>query len=298
MPTFRRVAFIGFGEAGPAFATHLLAEGSFVVAYDILSDDPDEAPAQRRKTEALGAELGDSAAAAARGAELVISTVTADQTVAAARSAAAGLGPGQIYLDLNSTSPARKREAAALIEASGASFVEGVAMDTVPLYGHRVPLLLAGAEASALATRLNGLDMRVEAVGGDIGRASSIKMLRSVLIKGMEALFVEAMLGAGRLGVQDRVIASLQTTLPGMDWQRLIGYHLSRVALHGRRRAAEMDAVAETLSELGVEPLMAEATARRQRGVVALDLATVYAGVESPTVAQFIDAAAAAEASR
>jgi len=296
---YAKVAFIGFGEAGPVFGRALLDAGvAQVTAYDILTDDRATAPAQRDKCAALGVDCAADPAEAVTGAELVISTVTADQTVAAAERAAPHLRAGQVYLDLNSTSPAEKRRAADAVGRSGAEFVEGVAMDTVPNCGARVPLLVSGCVAETLAARLDRLGLRVESLGGTLGMASSAKMLRSVLMKGMAALLAESVLAASALGLERRVLASMSETFPGLNWEEVAGYYLGRSAVHGTRQAAEMRAAAETVRSLGVEPLATEATAARLQWSSDLGLAVHYRGDAVPTVETYIAAVAAAKAAR
>jgi len=292
---FTKIAVLGFGEAGPVFAAAFIDAGiAEVSAYDILLDDPASAARQRAKTEALGVVAAADTGTAVNGADLILSTVTADQTVLAAKAAAPYLQAEQSYLDLNSTSPRIKAEAAAAVEASGAAFVEGAAMDTVPNFGAKVPILIAGATAAALAVRLNALGMQVECAGPALGAASTAKMLRSVLIKGLAALFAESMLAAGKLGLQERIIASLGVTFPGLDWQQVIGYYLSRSGLHAKRQAAEMRASAETVDDLGVEPIMTNAIAARLQWAADLDLAAFYETGEAPSVEDYLNAVAAA----
>src|SRR3546814_10496637 len=112
-------------------------------------------------------------------------------------------------------------------------------MDTVPGRGHRGPMLLAGPGAAEAAERLAPLGMRVEVVGDTVGQASTIKMSRSVFMKGVESILCESLVAADRAGVADRVLASIQATFPGLDWRALATYHMGRMALHGRRRAIE-----------------------------------------------------------
>ncbi len=293
---FDKVAVIGFGEAGPIFAKAFLDAGATrVSAYDILMDDPATEAAQRAKTEALGIVPAATSEQAVAGAALVLSTVTADQTVAAAERAATAMAPGQIYLDLNSTSPRVKREAARAIEAAGASFIEGVAMDTVPNFGARVPLLISGPGADALAGELEAIGLNVECAGPALGQASSAKMLRSVLIKGFAALFAESMLAAGKLGLEGRIVDSLGITFPGLDWRAVIAHYLGRSAVHAKRQAAEMHASAETVEDLGVEPIMARAIAARLDLAASLDLASHYEVRKNPEIDDYLRAAEAAE---
>lgn len=257
--------FIGFGEAAQHVARGLLAAGAGPIqTYDILFDKPGDAGERLRKRAAeVGVTARASHAEAVTGSDVVISAVTAASSSDAARAAAAGLRAGQFYMDINSTSPAVKRGNAEAVARSGAQFVEAAVMESIPPHGHKTPMLLAGAPAQQLVDLLRPLGMQVEAVGDTIGQASSIKMFRSVIIKGMEALMLESLYAAAEMGVTDRVLASLAGTYPGMDWPKAVDYLVGRTAQHGARRVAEMREVARTLRDMGHESLMAEATANR-----------------------------------
>ena len=258
-----RIAFIGFGEAGQSIVGGLVAAGAEVVAaHDILFPDNERGARLRAAAEKLAIVAAFTPDEAVAGADIVFSTVTTDQSVVAARQVAPHLAPGQVYLDLNSTSPGCKRSVAALVEASGAEFVEAAVMAVVPPHRHKVPLLLAGAGAAALAERLRPLGMDVQVAGENIGDASAIKMIRSVVMKGLDAILVESMLAANRLGVEEQVLESLDGSFPGLDWRKAADYFLSRVAMHAGRRGAEMDEVTDTLNEIGVAPNMAMASGK------------------------------------
>lgn len=257
------LAFIGFGEAGQSIATGLLGAGAKVAAaYDILFPDAERGASLRDAAGRLGVVAAKNAADAVGGADIVLSAVTSDQTVIAAGNAAPHLSAGQVYMDINSASPGMKREAAALVEGVGAHFVEAAVMATVPPYGHKVPMLLAGDKAGELAGMLRPFGMDVEPVGTQIGQASGVKMCRSVMVKGLEALFIECLGTAHRLGVEERVLDSLYESFPGFDWRKYAGYHLSRAAIHAKRRAAEMREATDTVAEAGLEPWMAAATSK------------------------------------
>ncbi len=259
-----RIALIGFGEVGSLFAKELTATGRHTIStYDILFDGP---PGKDMKDKARGlmAEPSPSAAEAAKGALVVISAVTATSARDVAEEAGGYLKPGQFFLDLNSVSPETKRTDEKAVARSGAAYVEAAVMAPVAPYGIKVPMLLGGKNAKALAALLAPSGMVLNAVSEQVGQASAIKMCRSVFIKGIEALAVEGFLAARRYGVEDRVIASLDETFPRFDWEKQAGYMISRVLQHGRRRAAEMRESAETVANAGIEPLMTEATAKRQ----------------------------------
>jgi 3-hydroxyisobutyrate dehydrogenase-like beta-hydroxyacid dehydrogenase len=263
--TLRRIAMVGFGEAGSILGEELAAADREVVTYDILLDAPASRAAMLEKARRAGVHTADSLNAAVEDADLVISAVTAASSAAVAQGAGKAMRAGQIFLDINSCAPATKRSNAEAVQSSGADYVEAAVMAPVPPQRLKVPMLLGGRRATELEPVLRALGMNATFIAAEIGVASAVKMCRSVLIKGLEALAVESMLAARRFGAEKEVLASLQGTFPQMGWQdKLPDYLISRVAEHGRRRAAEMREVAHTLEEVGIEPTMARATAARQ----------------------------------
>ena len=213
---------------------------------------------------ASGVRCANSAADAVRDADIVISAVTAASSVEAAQSVKAHLAGKPFFLDINSVSPGRKQETAKLL-GDAARYVDVAVLAPIYPARHQTPMLLAGPHAEAVAPTLAALGMRVSMAGAEIGAAAAIKMVRSVMIKGIEALTLECFLAAARAGVIDEVAASMKNNYPGLDWAKIVPYNLERMASHGERRAAEMEEVADTLRELGVEPLMTSATVKRQR---------------------------------
>ena len=265
----RHVTLIGFGEAGSILGADLVSAGCDVSMYDILLDDVKTSAAMRARAEQVHVQVHDSFAAATSGADLIVSAVTASSSGDVATLAGKHLRAGQIFLDINSVSPGKKQSSCRAVEASGADYVESAVMAPVPPYRLKVPMLLGGRRAESLVVQLARLGMNAQAISEEIGVASAVKMCRSVVIKGMEALAVESMRAARRFGAEKPVLASLNETFPGMGWDKdLPDYLISRVAEHGRRRAAEMREVARTLEDAGLEPTMASATARLQDALV------------------------------
>jgi len=258
-----RLCFIGFGEAGQALASGLQEAGvKTIAAWDILF--PETAGERLREAAAkLGVRQAASAADAVAGADIVIAAVTAASSLEAAAAAKPHLTANQFYLDINSVSPGRKQETGKLLH-DVARYVDVAVMAPVHPARHRTPVLLAGEYAEAVEPVLRGLDMKASIAGSEIGAAAAIKMVRSVMIKGVEALCVECFLAASRAGVEDQIVASLSHTYPGIDWPKVVAYNLERMANHGDRRAHEMEQVADTLRELGIEPLMTTGTIARQ----------------------------------
>jgi 3-hydroxyisobutyrate dehydrogenase-like beta-hydroxyacid dehydrogenase len=268
-PEYRRVAVIGFGEAGAILGADFADAGCAVSMYDILLDEAQTRATMLARAERARVRSHDSLAAAMSGAELVISAVTASSSGDVAALAGHHLQAGQVFLDINSVSPGKKQSSCRAVEASGADYVESAVMAPLPPYRLKVPMLLGGRRAADVATRLTRLGMNAQAISSEIGVASAVKMCRSVIIKGIEALAVESLRAARHFGAEKAVLASLNETFPGMGWDGgQPDYLISRVAEHGRRRAAEMREVARTLEEAGFEPTMAAATARLQDGLV------------------------------
>ena len=260
------VAFIGFGEVGRRFSRDLVAnDGIAVAAYDIIMDDPARRAAMEEAARAIGGvTCSTSANSACRGADIVISAVTADQAEQVAADAARFLTAGQIYLDVNSASPSTKKRAASAVNTSGASYVEAAVMAAVLQPGIRVPILAGGPAAEAAATRLNKLGMNITPVAIEYGRASAIKLSRSIMIKGIEALILDCARASRHWGVEREVFGSLGQTFPSIAWSDLADAMAERVAKHGVRRAAEMREAAEMLAEMSLEPGLARAVADAQ----------------------------------
>lgn len=243
------IGFIGYGEAGSHIAAGLKSEGiTQITAYDI---NPERT-------------LVSSPAELAASADILISAVTASSALQAAQQTLPFLQKRHTYVDINSVSPGLKQEIDRAIRAAGATFVEAAVMTPVPPYGHRAPMLLGGAGARQFAATMSAFGMRLEVVSDDVGAAAAVKMCRSVVVKGLEALVFECVRGAQHYGAEERVFACLDESFPGIDWKKLADYMVGRVVIHGERRAREMDEVARTLREGGIDPIMSEATARFQ----------------------------------
>ena len=268
------IGFIGFGEAGSNIAGGLRKAGiDRTFAFDIR-------PVEDR-AEVSGTIVLDSPSALAAASDIVIAAVTANSALDAAKSIGPFLKEHHLYVDINSVSPALKQEIEVVIRNTGASFIEAAVMAPVPPYGHRVPMLLGGNGAHGFMETMAPFGMRLEVLQGRVGTAAAVKMCRSIVVKGLEALMLECVLAAGHFETEDRVFASLNESFPGIDWKKLADYMISRVVLHGERRAHEMDEVAETLRAIGIDPIMAEATARRQAWSVEMNLKSRF-GAEGP----------------
>ena len=260
-----QIALIGFGEVGGIFGHDFASAGLRVSTFDILLNAEPSRSAMLEKARKANVRAADTIEEAVRGADLVISAVTAASAADAARSVAPFLSAGQIYFDLNSVSPDTKRDIANTLKSSPATFVEAAVMAPVSPQRIKVPMLLGGADAAAVAPLLTAIGMNAKPISDQVGVPSAIKMCRSIIIKGLEAVTVESMFTARRYGAEKQVLDSLAVTYPDMGWDgALPDYLISRVAEHGKRRAAEMREAAQAVADAGIEPLTALATAQRQ----------------------------------
>jgi 3-hydroxyisobutyrate dehydrogenase-like beta-hydroxyacid dehydrogenase len=278
------IAFIGFGEAARAFLEGWRTAPGFaarVSAYDIKTDSPDAEAREGKRadylaTQAIGAS---SAPEAVAGAAAVFSLVTADQAHEAALGALAGLADAAFFFDCNSCAPQTKERTAKAVDGAGARYVDVAVMAPVHPRLHRAPLLISGPHAKDAAHVLAALDMTAAIHDGPVGSASAVKMVRSIVMKGLEALVCECVLAGRKAGVIQTVLDSLDDTYPGFDWKKRSAYMLERVMTHGVRRAAEMREAALTVDLIGLDGAMSRATVAWQQAVGDLALRSTTAEV-------------------
>jgi 3-hydroxyisobutyrate dehydrogenase-like beta-hydroxyacid dehydrogenase len=253
------VGFVGFGEVASRFAAAMSRHGAEVAAYDVLLDHAGGA-------DRLKERAGDTAVTFVTLADLitrsnlVLSAVTTDVALDVARPCATHLKAGQVFVDLNATSPAIKRAIADVIAMSGADFVEGAILGAIGVSGPHTRVLVCGEKGRIVAETLTGLGLNVGFYGTEIGLASTFKLLRSVFSKGIEALLLESLLAARRAGVADDVWREIVETLDERPFAEVGG---NWIRTHGRahaRRYHEMVQVKALLDELGIDPLMTSAT--------------------------------------
>jgi len=264
------VGLVGYGEVGRILAEDLRKQDVSVSAYDIKLRSDESGRPLREHARNHGVTPHASHADLAAQSDFIVSAVTASQAVPVAEACASGLRKGAWFLDFNSASPGAKQRAAVLIDEAGGRYVEGAVMTSVPPLRLKVPLLLGGGYAEALAPHLVALGFAAKVASDKLGVASAVKMCRSVMIKGLEAMVIESFTTARAYGVEDAVLASLKETFPGIDWEKQGAYFFQRVIEHGRRRAEEVREVAETVREIGLEPWSSQGTAERQAWVADL----------------------------
>jgi len=254
-----RIGFIGYGVVASTFARAMATRGAQVYAYDVLLDE-------EGGRERLALRAGDVWVEFLPLDEMVtsvtnvFSTNAADVALTVAEECAPLLRPGQIYLDLNSTSPQVKRQIGHTVAPSGAGFVEGAILEAVGTAGAGAQILLGGPHAARVADTLCSLGLNAAAFSDQIGPASTLKMLRSVFSKGVEALLIECLVAARRAGLQDALWEALTETMRGTSFEAQADNWVRTHASAYERRYHEMIQVEDTVRDLGLEPVMTAAT--------------------------------------
>ncbi|MBU9821946.1 NAD(P)-dependent oxidoreductase [Rahnella sp. BCC 1045] len=267
MNNVTRITLIGLGEVGTILATDLKKLNP---SLDIVAFDKQTGSAViRQRARAAGVSFASSAEDAVKDSQIIFSAVTAAEALNVAVAVAGHLAPGQFFLDLNSVSPHTKHEAMALIEQAGGNYIDVAVMAPYPPARLKTPLLLGGTQAYAISEWLNENGFNSKVHSTTVGEASAIKMCRSVMIKGLEALTAECLSAARQYGVEKEVLASLHASFPSLGWNaQLPHYLISRIAEHGKRRAEEMREVVKTLADVGVAPNMSAGTVLTQQELV------------------------------
>ena len=248
------VAVLGLGEAGSLIAGDLLAAGVTVRGYD-----PKATGSRPSLTVPEGVIQAGSEAEAATGATLVLSVNSAKAAVSAFQAAIPAMASAAIWADLNTASPGTKQHLARIGDEHGIGVTDIAMMAPVPGKGLRVPMLASGPAAAATARVLTGLGASIEVLDGPAGLAATRKLLRSVFYKGMSSSIVEALDAAREAGLEEWLHDHIAEELARAD-ATLVDRIVTGTRQHAVRRGAEMAAAAQMLTELGVPPIMADAS--------------------------------------
>lgn len=252
-----RAAFIGFGEAAQALISIAGDNAPDVIsAFDIKTRD--EATREAKLMDYIQFQVNGAfnPEQAVCGAQVIFSLVTPDQANLALAPLSSALTEKQFVVDCNSCAPAVKKHNAKLVESQGAAYIDAAIMSPVKANSKPIPLYISGKKATLVAPQLQYLGFDVTVISEQVGDASQIKMLRSAMVKGLEALTTECMLAAHRAGVAPYVIESLEKSYPQLNLSQLAVYHMERMLSHGKRRSEELKSVVETLASLDIDTSM------------------------------------------
>lgn len=287
-----RVGFLGFGEAGYHMAKGLAGAGlAGVVAYDKYAADPKAGDLIRQRATEAGVTLVPSVRRLCRQTNLIIALVPGRAALCAVRAAAPHLTRDHVYVDAGTASVNAMKEAGRLLEGK-AGFVDVAMMGAVPLAGHRVAMLASGSHAETFRSAMERFDMNIRVVGEHPGAATAMKLIRSVFMKGIAAVLLEALEAAHRHGVLQAMAADIGGYMDEHAFPDHIRRFVCGTAVHAERRAYEMAEALALLKKLGSADTMTRATRKKLQRVAALRLREQFGGEEPADIATVLDALA------
>lgn len=276
------VGLVGYGEAASCFASGLNAAGvnDIVVYCHGGRNRPPYSDEFRARVASVGGRTVDTLEALLQNRDVVFSAVLVESAERVGREIARSVRPGQLVVDINASTPRVKNAVAEAVEAAGGSYVDANLMGAVSIYGHGVQLYSSGSGAQRFHDLFTPLGLNIDVAGDEAGVAATVKMLRSVVTKGMEALIVEAMTAAQRAGITQEAFHGICDPMDATTYSDFAIMCIKTDVLHAGRRAVEMKEAIEGLRELSIEPIMTAATARRLRASADLGLRDRF--VDSP----------------
>jgi 3-hydroxyisobutyrate dehydrogenase-like beta-hydroxyacid dehydrogenase len=283
------IAFVGFGELATAWVLGLRERTDVGVRVYARQPSDDIGRERLAAAGASGIDLAADLASAVTGADVVLGCVPESAASEVAQACLHHLQPGAVYVDVAPADPAAKRETAARMAGRGILYADVALLGTVVLSGLELPMLAAGPGAERWAQIGSQLGMHVTLVAGDAGTATTIKLIRSVYMKGRDALILEMLIAARRHGVEREVIESIAGPGERVSFPALADRVLGALSVHAGRRADELAASARQLRAVDLEPLVTEAGERRLRWMAAL-------GVREHTLRRRDDAAGVLDA--
>lgn len=286
-------AFIGFGEVSYSISKGFrqdFGDAMSLCAYDaVLGSGKSIEKTIRARANEVGAVLANSLASAVKDADVVFCAVQGAYSLEVGRSALEHVKSGAVYIDLTTANPSHKLALEQSFAEKGVGFADAAMLGPLPLYLHKVPMLVSGSGAAVAEKIMREHNMSVTMVNGPAGEASKIKLTRSVFMKGLQALLVETFLFARKAGVEDIVLDSVAETLGKSNFADTVKRLVAADVIHAERRAHEVSDSVSCMKELGVAPIMANAIVQRLKASAALgyreelggnvpaDLASVYA---------------------
>lgn len=274
-----KLGFIGFGEVAYEISKGLETEGlQGIVAYDPMKDDPKYGPLVQERAAAAAVSLLSTPGDVVNAADVIISAVPGGYALQAAEGIVAELNEQKIYADVSTSSPATKQKIAVLIAPTGAGFVDGALMGRLTVEQHKVPTLVSGSGASKFIDLMTPYHMSLNKVSDKAGDAIAIKLVRSVYMKGIASLQVEMLEAATKLQVEDLVLDSVSQTLDSKPFRFMMNVLVTAGAIHAGRQSHEMKDCMVMLKDLGIQPIMTEATMLHLKYLAAKNLKDKFHG--------------------
>mgnify|MGYP003242602489 FL=1 len=272
-----KLGFIGFGEVGYEISSGLVEQGlKEIYAYDVMQNHPEKGYIVKDKAEKAGVTLLDSDNDVVEKCDMILMVVPGAFALDTTKGLLGSVTPGKLLVDLSTSLPSVKRTENQLISEKGGNFIDGALMASLSQAHYKVPILVSGANCQPFIDALVPYGMNIKQITEKPGDAIAVKFVRSIYMKGIAALGAEMLEAANVLGVDKLVIDSIGNTLDGKSFDFNNNYLVVASAWHGARQAHEMSDVMKMLEDIGVAPIMTQATEKRLEWFRDLDAHTYF----------------------
>ncbi len=204
-----KIGFIGLGNMGGPMAANLARAGHEVAGFDLVAGAPE------------GVRMADSAAAAAQGAEVVITMLPNGAILrAVAGEIIPAMAPGAVLADCSTVDVESAREVAAQAEAAGLLSVDAPVSGGVGGAQGGTLTFMAGGSEEAFAKVAPLFDiMGQKAVHcGDAGAGQSAKICNNMILGATMIVTCEAFALADKLGLDRQKMFDVVSTSSGYSW--------------------------------------------------------------------------------
>lgn len=285
------IAFIGFGEAASSMARDFHAAGvKGLWAYDIMAGSETHGPTIRARAEQYEVALAGSMEELCEKATYLLAFTSPASAVPVAQTAIPLLKPGQIYVDLNSTSPDMAVQMGKIPCADGVGVCDGAALGNVQKLGNKVPVVVCGQGAEQFKKDLTPFGMSIDVLDAPLGAASAMKMLKTVYSKGLQQLVLEYLLAAQSYGILEQMVNGVHNPMEGKTLAEYADEAMPRLFMHAKRRATEVANAVETVEQGGLEPTMTRAAQAGFERAAALNLAERFPALSQMNYQQIVQA--------
>ena len=274
-----KLGFIGFGEVGFEMAMGFKSEGlDRVLAYDVMQGDSVYGPLIRERVQNSGVALISSPEEVIKNVDVIIVAVPGSKTLQTAKDIVGFFDEHKLYVDVSASAPETKRAVWETVKTSGAKFVDAAMLGSLPQYKHKVPTLISGNGSDELLRLMTPYGMALDKANDNPGDATAIKLVRSIVMKGLPALLMEALEAASAMKIEEVVLKSLAETMNSCTFEVTMNRLVTGTAVHAERRGQEMVNVIEMLNTLNIKPTMSQATFERHKWLAGKNLKEKFGG--------------------
>jgi 3-hydroxyisobutyrate dehydrogenase-like beta-hydroxyacid dehydrogenase len=230
-----KIAVLGLGEAGSHFANDLADLG-----YEVSGWDPNPKRPLNEKV-----FFANSNAAAVTDVDIIFNVNLSEVASSVAEEIKSSVKSTAIFCEMNTSSPKGKTTIEKILKEY-CHVLDVAIMAPVPPQGIRTPFLVTGEASNRFITALPELD-NISTIKGGVGEAAKMKLLRSIVYKGIAAVICEAMEAAEYYGKEEYMREQIASIIG--ENTDLIDRFVEGSRIHAIRRGHEMEAVVSMLKQ-------------------------------------------------